>query len=1202
MLSIKKMGRGSEDYYLNLADYYAPGEGEPAGRWLGRGCAVLGLWGEVARDELKPLMRGEHPHSHRPLVQNAAAANRTPGWDFTFSAPKGVSIAWSQADPLLQQKIEAAHATAVRKTIELAEAQLAFSRLGKGGAAWTPVRLVVASFEHSTSRNLDQQLHTHCLVLNVGIDAAGQTRALYSKSLYVNRNLLGAYYRAELAVELRKLGFYLRRHDRSFEVEGIPAELLAATSTRRREIVRQLAKQGRRGGAAAAIATLDTRTTKGVVPPRAELFENWRLQNQHWGFFDVADILHPNKPQQPGTVQQAIDGAIARLSAERCHFSKTELIATALQEGAVLGLAPKEVINRTQALLTETQQIITTTSATTITTATPLVSLGVHGNQQRFSTPEVLAEEQALLKAATTLRERPGATVPEHILIWAIEEQLREVTERAKRAGKTLAKLPALSAEQLAAVRHLALDILKTGSLKILRGLAGTGKTDFVLAIVTKALQASGYEVVAVTPTAKAGRILARDTGLDVETVTKALGDYELTGGSVIGNQWKRLKSMLLGEAEPKPEPVKLHANSVLLVDEASMLTTRHSQMLLAHALENGASVILSGDPRQLPPVGRGAPLLSLAERIGAVELTNIQRQEQAWAREVAQHAARGEVAPALTKLAEHHAVRVAENVDAAIALTVARWSDAGGSRRPAEVAMIANTNAEVMALNQQAQQHRIGLGLIGQQRSVPIRDIDPQGVMYEARVYPGDQVLITKNDSQLKIANGMTGTVLNVNPISGSISLSLAGGGLVVMPARSFEHLRLGYAVTTHKVQGDTLKQVVVLVTETQQTLPAFYVQATRAKEATTIVTTKALWDPETQVIAQSPLAELLGRNPDLRLATDLQEAAASQAPVTALHPPLELSQSDFGVADVSAPAWPASAPLLVPDWLRPSSAEPAIPIATTPQIESAPQRYVAIPAAEVAAIEAERLSAESLAPPASASSSPAPLDPSFLFPPPPPKRRKKKRPAGFAEPVEEPPEAEPVEESDATELPPLEDSAEEEVEEPQTPVVEQREPLLPDEFLIVPLPNLADWSGEEVSMASLPQVLPRDFARIYRPPTGRVMPSRIRIPAAKKTADAAKIPQSNSVSAERAKDPVYRQQLRDEHSRAVATSAAAEHGVPIDQIEIIDVEQWDEETKTETDTQIITYITIWTKVTFRVRMYGPRDLLASVAFPTRL
>ena len=208
MLSIKKMGRGSENYYLDLTGYFLRGRrkghapspdddddsddppppgpggfetridlpGEPAGQWMAVAAATLSL-GEVFPEELKPLMQGYHPRTGQPLVQNAGAANRVPGWDLTLSAPKSVSIAWSQAEEPLRPLIEYAHSRAVLSTIDLAERELAYSRIGKAGTGYVPVKLAVAAFEHATSRIQDAQLHTHCLVLNVGVDAAGNSSA-----------------------------------------------------------------------------------------------------------------------------------------------------------------------------------------------------------------------------------------------------------------------------------------------------------------------------------------------------------------------------------------------------------------------------------------------------------------------------------------------------------------------------------------------------------------------------------------------------------------------------------------------------------------------------------------------------------------------------------------------------------------------------------------------------------------------------------------------------------------------------------------------------------------------------------------------------------------------------------------------------------------------------------------------------------------
>ena len=715
----------------------------------------------------------------------------------------------------------------------------------------------------------------------------------------------------------------------------------------------------------------------------------------------------------------------------------------------------------------------------------------------------------------------------------------------------------------------LAQDALRTGAIKILRGLAGTGKTDFVLAIVTRALKECGYNVVAATPTAKAGRILQRDTGLDVDTVTKALGDYELPGGWVALHHLKQLTRAALGQPTsplPKPEPVELNEQSVLLIDEASMLTTRHMGMLLNHAQQHNASVILTGDDQQLPPVGRGAPLGSLVGRVGAAELTDIKRQHDQWARDVAQHAARGEVGQALTLLAQHNGVRACDTVPAAMEAMVARWADLGGGRNPAQVAMIASTNAETEALNQLAQQHRIQRGQVDGRRGVAIRDEDEaRGIAYAAQVYPGDQILITRNDAGLQLANGMTANVLNVNPITGSISVTLTGGGLMIIPAQKFPHLRLGYAVTTYKVQGDTLPHVVTLVTESQQSLPAFYVQATRARESTTIFTTKDLWDPATQPIATAPLAEILARGPDLRLATDLQEidaAGRSQNPLTL--PPLELTRRAEPVA--SQPPQPSLPPV-----------PPAASVAPSPEQPTSPPAFVVVPAAEVAALEsqlADRPAAKAPKPIAAA------IDPVAMMPPAPPRKRRKKKKRPLEIDEEEPVPAAEEEPREAIAI----------EQEPPAPV----SPDLPAEFFAVPIPDILNWTPEPPADVQRPSLLPRDFLQQSRPPTAKIMPSKVE-PNAKSDrrrsqADAS----STTISHEQAQDPAYRRRRRREQFDAAPAQISDEHNVPPDQIELIGVEEWEETTETT--------ITYWIKLTFRIRQYGPRDLLKAIAFPVRL
>lgn len=65
MLSIGKLGKGQEQYYLDKVaegaeDYYS-GEGEVAGEWLGDAAEDLSLSGEVESAQLEAMLTGRNP-------------------------------------------------------------------------------------------------------------------------------------------------------------------------------------------------------------------------------------------------------------------------------------------------------------------------------------------------------------------------------------------------------------------------------------------------------------------------------------------------------------------------------------------------------------------------------------------------------------------------------------------------------------------------------------------------------------------------------------------------------------------------------------------------------------------------------------------------------------------------------------------------------------------------------------------------------------------------------------------------------------------------------------------------------------------------------------------------------------------------------------------------------------------------------------
>jgi conjugative relaxase-like TrwC/TraI family protein len=309
---------------------------------LGDGCKALGLTGEVHGAGLKNLLRGYSPDGETPLTQNAGSPKHQPGWDLTFSAPKSVSVFWSQAGPEVRRAVQEAQGEAAAEAIRYLQDTSAWTRRGKGGRERERAGLVAAAFEHGTSRAQDPQLHTHCLILNVGTRADGTTGTIVSKPLYLDKLTAGAVYRAELSNQLEKrLGLALERRESWFEVRGVPESLVQEFSKRREEVERALAERGESGAKAAAKAALATRKAKDHLP-RAELVSAWQDVGRAHGFSveEVNALLQQQSPRQDlaARVRGCVRGALARLTRDENRFTERDLLCKAAEEAQARGI------------------------------------------------------------------------------------------------------------------------------------------------------------------------------------------------------------------------------------------------------------------------------------------------------------------------------------------------------------------------------------------------------------------------------------------------------------------------------------------------------------------------------------------------------------------------------------------------------------------------------------------------------------------------------------------------------------------------------------------------------------------------------------------------------------------------------------------------------------------------------------------------
>ncbi len=789
MLSIKAMKPEQEDYYLTLAreDYYLEG-GEPPGIWTGRGAEDLGLSGTVEPEALHNLMRGISPDGQRPLIQNAGSKHHQPGWDCTFSAPKSCSTLWCTSDSTIRGHIQDAHHQAVLKAVQYLEDEVVFTRRGKGGNEREPARLFVALYEHGTSRALDPQLHTHGLILNVSTRSDGSTGTIESKAVYLAKMTAGALYRAELAAQLqRRLGVELERQGTWFEIVGVPRALMEAFSQRRAEIEEFLEARGITGAGASAYAALCTRQVKGHVA-RGELFEQWgdAVKSYHFGPEDARSICeHPLTQAHEAQKQEMVAAALSQITQQQSHFTRQQLLRSVAEGAQTRGFDADEVI---------------TMVSETLTHSPAIVSLGSTKGEVRYTTREMLnLERQMLAEARATVTDRTHQ-VPEALAEAAIERR------------------PTLTTEQEKALRHLT---RREGNITVVAGMAGTGKT-FLLDAARETWEGAGLRVVGAALAGKAAQGLQEGAGILSQTLAKCLHDLS--------------ESRSDPSQQPLPVPAtfpvpasdrfRLDARTVWVIDEAGMIGTRQMAQVISLARQAGAKLVLVGDARQLQPIEAGGPFKALAGLLGAAELKEIQRQGEAWAwaRQAVHAFADGRAAEGLQAYAERGLLVVADNRMAAIQQIVSDWLADAQTDIPERLILTA-TNREATSINRLIQEQRADAGELGRAR------ILVQGQEF----HEGDRLLFTRNSRLYGVKNGTLGTLESIST-DGTLRVRLDSGDWRTVHTQHYPHVRLGYAVTTHKAQGVTAGSVYVLAGGPMEDRELAYVQASRSRSQTRI------------------------------------------------------------------------------------------------------------------------------------------------------------------------------------------------------------------------------------------------------------------------------------------------------------------------------------------------------------------------------
>ena len=247
MLSLRNVSAQQAKHYYKREDRTSPNRSLAKSEtssldttWFGSGADRLSLNWEIEPGDFQKILEGKSPAGESLSARKVDLETRRAATDFTFSAPKSVSIAaLVQGD----RRVVEAHDQAVRSVLTVMEEQYSQTRVRteQGQVKVSTDNLLVGIFRHETSREQDPQLHSHALVMNCTQLSNGQWRSLSNELIVHHSKFLGQIYQNELAHQLSECGYEIEPRDNGqFELKGY-AELLETFSTRRQQIEEHLA-------------------------------------------------------------------------------------------------------------------------------------------------------------------------------------------------------------------------------------------------------------------------------------------------------------------------------------------------------------------------------------------------------------------------------------------------------------------------------------------------------------------------------------------------------------------------------------------------------------------------------------------------------------------------------------------------------------------------------------------------------------------------------------------------------------------------------------------------------------------------------------------------------------------------------------------------------------------------------------------------
>jgi len=409
---------------------------------------------------------------------------------------------------------------------------------------------------------------------------------------------------------------------------------------------------------------------------------------------------------------------------------------------------------------------------------------------------ELQDNEKRQRRSTTRYTTREMLDLERNVLADAVSRQ--NETQHSVTCAETLVDFPSLSEEQLIALVHIT---EKAGAVKAVQGLAGTGKS-YLLKAAKESWERAGYTVLGAALSGKAADSLEQGSGIASQT----------------------LHSLL---AELDTEQRTLKSTDIVVLDEAAMIGSRQMARLLTYVHAAGAKTVLVGDSMQLQPIDAGGIFRALSEKLGHAKLEHIRRQEKQADRQMVHDVIAGQTGAVLTSLEERGLLHVHSNADVCKQM-VEMWDEWIDTENPAETVMLAGTRADVRKLNQLARERLKAQSRLRSEITVATEAGERQFAV-------GDRVVFTRNSRRVGVKNGQAGSLVNWRVDErGDIQLTIQAdsGRKVDFAIGKYNHVDYGYALSVHKAQGQTLDNVLVMLSESMTDREWAYVATSRHRK----------------------------------------------------------------------------------------------------------------------------------------------------------------------------------------------------------------------------------------------------------------------------------------------------------------------------------------------------------------------------------